>query len=417
MACILRCGHEKKAGSSTLVKRRDIAIVGGGLAGSTAAAMLGRAGYDGVLIDPQRTFLPGFRCEKLDRSQIELSQKAGIAEIVSRSTTHFENVSVAHFGRVLDKKPDNQCGFSYGTLVNGIRAEIPKAFDFIPSKVIGVKNGTQSQTVELSSGEKISARLIILASGLNLMLRRQLGIDRKIVSKCHSISVGFDITPIERNAFDFTALTYFPERASDRIAYLTLFPIGTTMRANLFVYWNRQDTRLQQMRVEPRDTLFALMPGLRKLTGEIEVLSPISLRPVDLYVAKNYRRDGVVLVGDAYSTSCPAAGTGVNKVFTDVERLCNVHIPNWFARGAMEEKNISEFYDDKVKCLSEAYSLEKAIQLRLTSTESGATWRVKRYLKFLYHLGTGFFRSVCRTQTKERTILDGSNIIFARGRE
>jgi 2-polyprenyl-6-methoxyphenol hydroxylase-like FAD-dependent oxidoreductase len=37
---------------------------------------------------------------------------------------------------------------------------------------------------------------------------------------------------------------------------------------------------------------------------------------------------GLVLVGDAFSTSCRAAGTGCDKVFTDVERLCNVYIPD-----------------------------------------------------------------------------------------
>ena len=30
----------------------DVAIIGGGLAGATAAAMLGRAGHDAVLIEP-----------------------------------------------------------------------------------------------------------------------------------------------------------------------------------------------------------------------------------------------------------------------------------------------------------------------------------------------------------------------------
>ena len=34
------------------MRHTDIAIVGGGIAGSMAAAMLGRAGWDVVLIDP-----------------------------------------------------------------------------------------------------------------------------------------------------------------------------------------------------------------------------------------------------------------------------------------------------------------------------------------------------------------------------
>ena len=52
------------------MRHTDIAIVGGGLAGSTAAAMLGRAGIDAVLIDPHTVYPPDFRCEKLDASQV-----------------------------------------------------------------------------------------------------------------------------------------------------------------------------------------------------------------------------------------------------------------------------------------------------------------------------------------------------------
>ena len=45
----------------------DIAIVGGGLAGSIAAAMLGRAGISAVLIDPHPVYPPDFRVEKTQR--------------------------------------------------------------------------------------------------------------------------------------------------------------------------------------------------------------------------------------------------------------------------------------------------------------------------------------------------------------
>ena len=59
----------------------DIAIVGGGLAGSTAAAMLGRAGISAILIDPHPVYPPDFRVEKLSGDvQIERFRKTGIAE-------------------------------------------------------------------------------------------------------------------------------------------------------------------------------------------------------------------------------------------------------------------------------------------------------------------------------------------------
>jgi 2-polyprenyl-6-methoxyphenol hydroxylase-like FAD-dependent oxidoreductase len=387
-------GTDRGSETETVVRRTDIAIVGGGLAGTTAAAMLGRAGYDAVLIDPHIVYPSGFRCEKLDRSQIHLLHKTGLADAVFRATTRIDGIWVARFGRLVDQKPNDQCGFLYETLVNTLRAEIPQSVEFIASKVTGISTSTNRQRITLSSGEEISARLVVMANGLNIGLRNTLDIEHEILSTRHSISIGFNLKPVGRSTFEFPALTYFPELTSDRMAYLTLFPIGLTMRANLFGYWDLNDPLLRRMRETPRETLFALMPGLRQLTGEIEITDGIKIRPVDLYVAKQHRQPGVVLVGDAFSTSCPAAGTGVNKVFTDVERLCNVHIPRWLASNGMGEEKIATFYDDAIKNECESFSLDKAFNLRSISMETGLSWQARRWVKFLYHLGLGVIRRV-----------------------
>jgi 2-polyprenyl-6-methoxyphenol hydroxylase-like FAD-dependent oxidoreductase len=79
--------------------------------------------------------------------------------------------------------------------------------------------------------------------------------------------------------------------------------------------------------MSPETTLDEAMPNLRRVTGDFEVEGPVKIRPADLYITGGHLQPGVVLVGDAFATSCPAAGTGSGKVFTDVERLCNVDIP------------------------------------------------------------------------------------------
>ena len=99
------------------------------------------------------------------------------------------------------------------------------------------------------------------------------------------------------------------------------------MRANLMVYRDMRDPWLRRMRSAPVEALLELMPGLGKLLGDFAVPGFVKIRPADLYVTKGFAKPGIVLVGDAFATSCPAAGTGTGKVFTDVERLCNVHIP------------------------------------------------------------------------------------------
>jgi len=374
------------------MRHTDIAIVGGGLAGSTAAAMLGQAGFSAVLIDPHAVYPADFRCEKLDESQVRLLRKTGLAAAVFRAATHSDELWIARFGHLVEKRPNDQYTFLYDTLVNAIRDEIPQATKFIHCKVTAISNSSDRQNLTLSNGEQISARLIVLATGLNISLRHTLGLEREILSTCHSISIGFDLEPVGRPTFDFSGLTYYPERAADRMAYLTLFPIGAVMRANLFVYRDLHDPWLKELRRAPNETLFATIPGLKKLTGEARVTNFIKIRPVDLYITKGYRQPGIVLVGDAFATSCPAAGTGANKVLTDVERLCNIHIPRWLATPSMDEEKITSFYDDAEKMESDSHSSAKAFYLRSLSTNDGLRWRMRRWTKFAGQLGIGALR-------------------------
>ena len=72
------------------MRRTDIVIIGGGLAGSTAAAMLGRAGVEAILVDPHEAYPEDFRCEKLDATQVAVLRKTGLAARVL-AVEHNEN--------------------------------------------------------------------------------------------------------------------------------------------------------------------------------------------------------------------------------------------------------------------------------------------------------------------------------------
>lgn len=372
------------------MRQTDIVIAGGGAAGSLAAAMLGRAGYVVVLIDPHTVYPFDFRCEKIDGAQLAILRKTGLAEAVERASTNDRETWVARYGRMLDKRPGDQLGFLYETLVNTLRAAIPAGATFIAGKVSDITTSDDRQTVTLASGEAIAARLVIVANGLNIGLRHKLGMEKQELSACHSISLGFDLLPVGRDRFAFPAMTYYAERPEDRTAYITLFPIGSTMRANLMTYRDMDDPWLRQMRHEPAAGLSALMPKLEGITGPYEVGGPVRIRPADLYLTTGIRQPGVVLVGDAFGTSCPAAGTGVGRVFMHVERLCNVHIPHWFATPGMDADKIAAFYDDPVKANYDAACLNKAFALRSLSVEPGLPWAAQRITRFAlrYAIGT-----------------------------
>ncbi|MFK4531632.1 2-polyprenyl-6-methoxyphenol hydroxylase-like FAD-dependent oxidoreductase [Bradyrhizobium japonicum] len=371
----------------------DIAIIGGGLSGSTAAAMLGRAGISTVLIDPHESYPADFRVEKLSgHVQVERFLKTGIGESVLRRATFAGENWIARFGRLLDKAPSRQFNILYDSLVNAVRDEIPAGVERICAKAVSLETSPERQKITLSNEETISARLVVLANGLNVGLRHQLGIARIVISACHSISIGFDVVPAGRNSFDFPALTYFSERPSDRIPYITLFPTGPRMRANLFVYRGVDDPWLRELRRAPAETLNAALPRLKRITGAFDIAGEIKIRPVDLYVNDASGQPGLVLVGDAFSTSCPAAGTGCDKVFTDVERLCNVHIPEWLTSDGMDTDKIAGFYADPVKRACDEWSAAKAFEFRSVSTATSPYWTAQRWARFIAWSVQGLLR-------------------------
>jgi 2-polyprenyl-6-methoxyphenol hydroxylase-like FAD-dependent oxidoreductase len=375
------------------MKYTDIAIIGGGLAGSTAAAMLGRARVATILVDPHPTYPPDFRVEKIaGAAQIARFRRTGLAEAVLGKATYGGENWIARFGTLLDKAPSQQFGITYEALINAIRCEIPGDVEQIFAKAVSVSTGKDRQTVVLANNEEISARLVVIANGLNSGLRQMIGIEREITSRCHSISIGFDMTPAGRHAFAFPALTYFSERPSDRTPYLSLFPIGERMRANLFTYRAFDDPWLREFRLAPAKMLHATLPPLKTITGEFTVTSEPKIRPVDLYVNSGYRQPGIVLVGDAFASTCPVTGTGTDKVFTDVAQLCHVHIPTWLSSEGMGEDKIAAFYDDPVKQACDAWALEKAYSFRSVSIETGFYWRMQRWARFLNWFGSGLLR-------------------------
>jgi 2-polyprenyl-6-methoxyphenol hydroxylase-like FAD-dependent oxidoreductase len=136
------------------------------------------------------------------------------------------------------------------------------------------------------------------------------------------------------------------------------------------------------------------LPRLSRITGDFDVRGDIKVRPADLYVSTHYLKPGIVLVGDAFETTCPVTGPGTDKVFTDVERLCNVHIPAWLASDGMDVRKIAAFYDDPVKKACDAWSSAKAYNFRSLTLEKELYWSAQRWARFVVWLGQGFLRQI-----------------------
>src|SRR6185295_2216600 len=108
-----------------------------------------------VLADPHESYPPDFRAEKIDGTQARVLRKTGLADAVLRAATLDGESWVARFGRLVEKRPGDQHGILYDTLVNTIRGEIPPAVSFVHGKVMDVATSAQRQKIALSTGEEI----------------------------------------------------------------------------------------------------------------------------------------------------------------------------------------------------------------------------------------------------------------------
>lgn len=355
----------------------DVAVIGAGLGGTAAAALIARAGHGVALIDSHAVFPQEFRAEKLGGAHWALFQRLGLAEAARPALTVIGSIDIHRPGARPVRRGADEYGFAYSDLVNALRAGLPPGAAVRVGRVEALETGPERQVVTLADGRRIVTRLVVIATGLGDSVRRKAGIDRVVTRAAHSLSLGFFLDR-PAAAYPFESLAWYGRGPADRTAYLTLFPVGDAMRANLFVYREANADWTRAFRRDPAPTLAALLPGIEAACGGLGVAGRVQVRPIDLTVSEHHRRDGVVLLGDAFCTTCPAPGVGVRRVMTDVERLCRVHLPDWLATPGVTAEKIGAFYDDPVKRASDAAALRASQFSRAMAVEPGLLWAARR---------------------------------------
>jgi 2-polyprenyl-6-methoxyphenol hydroxylase-like FAD-dependent oxidoreductase len=355
----------------------DVTIIGAGAAGSMAAIVLARRGISVTLVDMRAKHPPEFRCEKIVDDQLQLVEQLDLLDLLTPVSTRVDRMLVVRPGNIQELRKTTEYGFSYQDFINSLRANLPGQVRFVNERVAKICNSEEMQTIELASGETISTRLVVLATGLAQGVRQNLGITRDTVHHQHSLCVGFSLRPGEGQKFNFPALTYYSERLESGIAYITLFPTGEEMRANLFTYHGYQDAFVAEIRNDPVSALYRAMPGLEKFLGSFERTDDVRIRMVDLDGVTNHRQHGVVLIGDAFQTSCPATGTGLTRCMNDVARLSE-HIDDWLAAPGMSKGKLASFYDDPRKTSVDDQATYAAQYARRFATDRSLSWVLRR---------------------------------------
>ncbi|MBR1160296.1 FAD-dependent oxidoreductase [Bradyrhizobium elkanii] len=372
----------------TEVIEADVAIVGAGLAGSLARAVLARAGYRVILIDKRSIPPDEFRVEKIAGRQIDILRRLGFIDDVAAIAAPYDRVLNIRSGKLVDIGVGRSYGISYANLVNMARGLTPDASSFLLDQVTNVSCSEERQQLTLASGKRVVSRLVILATGMTNVLGHGLGMRRQMLAARHSVSFGFTIARPDNAPFDFDALTCYGEEAADGVDYLSLFPMSGGMRANLFMFRDPTDPIMRELRRDTRRTLLRLMPGLQPYLGDFEVVGQVQNWVMDLTVTEGHLQPGVVLIGDAFQTNCPAAGTGVGRLLVDVERLCTDYVPRWLETAGMGVNKIAQFYSDRDKLAADQHSLQLANFRQALTLNTGVRWNLRRKLHFLRRMIT-----------------------------
>jgi 2-polyprenyl-6-methoxyphenol hydroxylase-like FAD-dependent oxidoreductase len=360
----------------------DVIVIGAGVAGTTAASVLARQGRKVLLLDARAECPPVFKAEKVERDELRLLDDFGVLAPLLAQSGKSSEVYVAYDGRIFRRTPMQQIGIPYSDLVNNLRSNLPSSVETKFGRVNRISHDRGITSAHLDDGEELTARLVVVACGIDGQLLSSLGLRRHIIQKQQCVGVGFDMVPANGHPFPFQAVTYYPTTGAHGIDYLTLFKFRHAMRANLFLFRPINDSWIKEFHHQPRLLLQRAFPKLSLVIGDYRVSGKVVSSCVDLFSTEGNMPDGVVLIGDALQTACPSTGLGIKKVLTDVSVLAGC-APAWFSTPGMSGKKLQRFYDHPRKRSTDAHAMRRAIHQRKAATSQSLRWRLYRALLHL----------------------------------
>ncbi|MCG8602105.1 MAG: FAD-dependent monooxygenase [Verrucomicrobiales bacterium] len=351
----------------------DVAIAGGGIAGSLAAWTLSRKGMRVALIDERDFAAPFFRAERISSLAIGDMRAFGLGKLIDGVAIPLQNTAVIKGGRVERITDEVDFSVPLWLLVGQIRNAL-KQNDQVcvfTDRVKSVRNSPGSQEIALErSGEKITSKLFVVATGSSTAFLKKLGVRRKILSRNHSSTFGFNLNTDA--SFQLPAASATVRICQDGADYMNIFPTPEGgFRANLFTYWPAGDDRQRNfIKGDSTDILKRLAPKLMDLTGTFEVTGDIECGSVSVMKSEGFLQPGLVLIGDAYGRICPCAGRGINKAIQDVKTL-NKLVPDWIRNDSpLTVEILDHFYHDEDREAFEEWVFEESMTLRSRIVEN-----------------------------------------------
>lgn len=300
----------------------DVLIVGGGVAGSTLAILLGRAGFSVELLEMSQ-FPREKPCgEGLMPAGVSVLERLGLAEAaggapfygvryhfgVYTAESRFPRArGVPAYGRGQRRKHLDRVLFEAAMRTPGVQAHTRTRVDgplLESGRVVGA----------LANGQLLRARLVIAADGVNSRIRHRLGLDAKPSRKRFGVRVHYRLAKGQEQP-PWVDVVLAPGHE----LYVTPLPNGEVLLAVL--------TDIEHVRqggeaiYETFERWIFSQPLLAsRLEGAEQISEPLCAS----WRGRNARfgvAPGIVLLGDAASSIDPIGGGGMTQALLTVELL------------------------------------------------------------------------------------------------
>ncbi|MEM9532129.1 MAG: FAD-dependent monooxygenase [Pseudomonadota bacterium] len=318
----------------------DILVAGGGIAGLSASCAFGAAGFRVTCVDPAPPITnrdaPGadLRSTAFLKPARDFLAEAGLWERMATTATALNVMRILDAGGaqpVARLKRDfvasdiGEAQFGYNVANTEIRRALLERIDelegvdFCPGiSVKGVKPATDHATVQLSDGQRRTARLLVAADGRSSFLREALGIG------------------VQHHAFGQSALAFAvshnkPHRHISTEVHrsggpFTLVPLPDHQgEPSSAVVWMEEDARVRQL-LELDEEAFSAAATERSAgaQGTLRLITRRTAWPIISQLANHFDGPRTALVAEAAHVMPPIGAQGLNTSLKDLKALLDL---------------------------------------------------------------------------------------------
>lgn len=358
----------------------DVAIVGGGIAGTVAAWTLRNMGRSVVVVDDHAKASPIFKAERISQETAQTLRQLGLFDRLERISMPLHSTATIKDGAIEEVVANTDYSAPLWKLVAELREGMEDAgIELVVDRAEAASTSEEIQTLQLHSGREIQCRLMVVATGNAVNLLKSLDVEREIISKNHSTTFGFDIEPGDNFKLptDSVSIRIYKDGAD----YMNVFatPDGR-VRGNLFTYWPTGGERVRNfIKNDTNQQLAELAPRMKEVTGDWRVVGKVQCGSMSVQKSTGFQRPGYVLIGDAYGRICPCLGRGINKALGDVLSLRR-HVNRWFdANAPMTWETLSSYYDDPARRELEDHLFKYSLFIRNRLIGKSPIWCLRRW--------------------------------------